>query len=97
MGKIRVHRTLTRPGLTDGIDMLVRAPVATVPLAQLARAATLLSVDLRVVVYDTLYVALAVERALPFVTADRRLFDKMCASPTLRDLARWIGSADLDE
>ena len=40
-------------------------------------------------VYDALYLALAVARDTPMVTADRRLFERISASP-LADRIRWV-------
>jgi len=72
---------------------LISAPVEPVPLAALFDQAFQLAVALRITVYDSLYVALAKVRAIPLVSADRRLLRRMMAEPTLVALARPL--ADL--
>ena len=76
------------------VELLLRAPVHTVPIAPLVTRAFAISVDNGVTVYDSLYAALALDRGIPFVTADMRLIRKI-TDTTLRPLLRWVGDLPL--
>jgi predicted nucleic acid-binding protein len=71
-----VRRELTKVEMLRRIADLAKAPVTTTPLPELVERAAEIAAALRVTIYDALYLALAAERALPFVTADRRLVAK---------------------
>ena len=63
------------------VGLLTQAPIVVTPLASLAEEAIRLSNALGLTVYDTLYLALALERVISLVTADRRLFERTRAQP----------------
>ncbi len=69
----------------------MRAPVESVALTGLMDQALKWSIDLRITICDSLYVALAATRRLPLVIDDRKLLRRIRRSPTLAALARWLG------
>ena len=85
-----IHGALAREDLDEAIDFLVSAPMEAIPLNGLVAAAVSISLALRVTVYDSLYVALAAERELPFVTADRRLLERMQKNERFRRTGVWV-------
>jgi len=42
-------------------------------------------------IYDSLYLALAIARDVPLVTADRKFFEKVVANKDLRSRIIWLG------
>lgn len=73
LGK-KVHLgELTESRALAALETLRRAPVIVSGCDELLEAALRLSFDLRHPVYDCLYLALALKRGLPLVTADERL------------------------
>jgi predicted nucleic acid-binding protein len=70
--KVRIHE-LTRRHALDCLDLLRRAPFAIVPARDLMVEALELAFELRHPVYDCVYLALALRRGVPLVTADKRL------------------------
>ena len=72
-------------------DALQRAPVQSAPIAPLIRSALTISVENDVTIYDSLYLALARQLGIPFVTADMRLLRKV-GDNGLRSLVQWIGT-----
>jgi predicted nucleic acid-binding protein len=66
---------------------MINAPVEPVPLAALLDRAFDLALTLRLPVYDTLYVALARTRAIPLVSDDQKLLQRMKGEPSLAALA----------
>lgn len=54
------------------LGALAHAPITLTPCSGLLEAALTLSTQLRHPVYDCLYLALALRRNLPVITADRR-------------------------
>ena len=88
----RVHRGEWDAAIAAGrTSALMRAPVESVALPGLMDRALERSIDLRITIYDSLYVALAEVRRIPLVTADRKLLAKMQRNPALAALARWLG------
>lgn len=85
-----VRREPSKAEMLLRVAELVYAPVATTPLADLLEAAAEISATLHVTVYDSLYLALAAARDLPFVTADRKLFARTRGTEHA-DRTRWIG------
>ena len=65
---------------TERLAVLLRAPVAGVPLAGLAEPAFAIAAAHRVTVYDALYLALAQRQQAPFVTADLKLVKRLARS-----------------
>jgi predicted nucleic acid-binding protein len=79
-------------GLDDAIDRLETLPfVVAPPATPLLRRAARLGRELGLTFYDASFVALAVELDCPYVTADRRLFDRARTLPRVRHLSR-VGS-----
>jgi predicted nucleic acid-binding protein len=70
--------------------VLVRSPVIGVPIAGLMPQAFLLAIEHAVTVYDSLYLALAVERGVPVVTADEKLVRRFSATPLAHRVV-WVG------
>ncbi len=72
--RVRVHRgVLSKAEAEACFAALSLAPVRWVPTGQVTAEAMALSLDLDHPVYDCVYLALAIARDLPLVTADRRL------------------------
>jgi predicted nucleic acid-binding protein len=70
--KVRL-RDLTREEASTRLELLLRAPVSLANSRDVLDAALVLSFDLRHPVHDCVYIALALRRDLPLVTADERL------------------------
>ena len=85
---------LTAQDAEPRVELLLRAPVHAAPIAPLMKRAFAISVENGVTVYDSLYVALARDHGIPFVTADTRLLRKI-TDTTLRPLLRWVGDLPL--
>jgi predicted nucleic acid-binding protein len=64
---------LGEDGAAVRLALLLRAPITLADSRNLLEAALQLSLDLKHPVYDCLYLALAAERDVPLVTADRKL------------------------
>lgn len=86
-----VRGELTADEAKERAGILLLAPVRVDPLAGLAQSALSISVAARLSGYDGLYVALAVFRSIPFVTADRRLINKLASSSLATGLVVWVG------
>ncbi len=72
--RVRVHRgVLSKAEAEICFAALSLAPVSWTPTGQLAAEAMALALDLDHPVYDCVYLALAIARDLPLVTADRHL------------------------
>jgi len=56
------------------LDLLLHSPLTLVPSHALLPPALRMALDLKHPVYDCVYLALALERKLPLITADRRLW-----------------------
>ncbi len=67
-----------------GARLMVRADLETFPSDSLMEAAVELAIDLDHPAYDCLYLALALERDCQFVTADKRLLNKLGQSKDKR-------------
>ena len=72
--KVRLGN-LTEEGAAARLEALSQGPVLLVSGRELIKPALRLAVDLSHPVYGCLYLALAVERGLPLVTADRRFVE----------------------
>jgi predicted nucleic acid-binding protein len=93
VGNIFLLKTrLGAPGLDDAMDKLETLPVVVAPPATpLLKRAARLGREFGLTFYDASFVALAVELDCPYVTADRRLFDRARGLPGVRHLSR-VGS-----
>lgn len=92
--KCTVRGELTKAEVTARIAWLATVPVAITPLSELICRAAEIALDLRATIYDSLYLALALERRAPLVTADRRLFERMLAHRSFRKVGIWIGDVE---
>ena len=81
-------------GAIDRARMLMQAPVELVPLSSLMDEALKQSLAHRITIYDSLYLALAVARDIAFVTADRKLLQKLSGDSNLMALVRWVGDLE---
>ena len=70
--KVRI-RDLTREQASARLELLLRAPVSLAESPRLLDSALVLALDLHHPVYDCVYLALALRRDIPLVTADDRL------------------------
>jgi len=91
----KAHRgEITTSKAESAAGLLLGAPVTSIPLAGLVKRALALSLATGVTgvtVYDTLYVALAFEREVEFITADRKLARKFAGDPIGQKLITWVG------
>ena len=91
----KVYRgDLLPAGAIDRARMLMQAPVELVPLSPLMDEALKQSLAHGITIYDSLYLALAVARDIAFVTADRKLLQKLSGDPNLMALVRWVGDLE---
>jgi predicted nucleic acid-binding protein len=74
--KVRLNELLAVEALLAA-RLLQAASVELVPTRSLLEAATRIAIALDHPAYDALYIALAIERDCPFVTADERLVRKL--------------------
>jgi predicted nucleic acid-binding protein len=93
VGHILLLKTrLGLAGLDDVIDHLETLPfIVAPPATPLLKRATRLGRELGLTFYDASFLALAVELDCPYVTADRRFFDRARTLPRVRHLSR-VGS-----
>ena len=77
---------LSRREASAAWDLFQTAPVRMIPGQDLASQALELAIDLGHPIYDCLYLALARNIRLPFVSADRRLRGVLGKHPPLRAL-----------
>lgn len=70
----------------------IRAPIELVPDSELASAAFALALRTDRTVYDCLYLALAAEREVPMITADRRLHNALREWADLENRLFLLGS-----
>jgi predicted nucleic acid-binding protein len=82
---------LTSSDAEERMMVLLRAPVAGTPVAGLMPRAFAISVANAVTIYDSLYLALAEKRNIPFVTADRRLIRRMASDAAFAQRLVWVG------
>jgi predicted nucleic acid-binding protein len=72
--------------------VLNRAPIVDTPIALLMPRAFAISVAHSVTIYDSLYVALAEQRDVKFVSADVRLIRRLSDDADLVKRMVWVGS-----
>ncbi len=82
-----VHGAWEAEDAIERAATLSDAPIEPVPLARLLDPALKLAIALRITVYDSLYVALAVARGIPLVSDDQKLLRRMRSDPALAPLA----------
>lgn len=85
---------LTAADAEERMMVLLRAPVVGASISDLMPRAFALSVANAVTVYDSLYIALAERRNIPFVTADERLVQRMSGDVALAKRVVWVGDMD---
>lgn len=83
---------LTASEADERMTVLLRAPVAATPIADLMPRAFAVSVARTVTIYHSLYIALAEKRDIPMVTADERLIRQVSADRALARRIMWIGN-----
>lgn len=90
VGNILLLKTrLGTTGLGGAIERLAALPFTVAPPAlPLLKRAARLGRDLALTFYDASFLALAVELDCPYITADRRLFERTRALPRVRHLSR---------
>lgn len=88
--KSAIEGVLTRRQVEDRVEWLSGLAVEETPVRGLLAAATAVSFDLHLTVYDALYLALAERIAAPLVTADRKLHDEAKASARWSDRVVWV-------
>jgi predicted nucleic acid-binding protein len=86
----KVMRAEIRPASAkEIIQNLVVSPVKLYPSGAMLEIALDISIEHRRSLYDSLYLALAVSRRCPMVTADRRFFNSLKRG-SLADHLMWI-------
>lgn len=83
---------LSAEQMRSQILLLASAPLQETAIADLIGPATEIGLECRVTIYDALYVALAVARRVPLVTADTRLCRALQSNAGYRNLAVPLGS-----
>jgi len=86
------HRrgNLSKADATDIADRVMRLPLRIHASVDLIQDALKLAIEFDRTVYDSLYVALAVETESTMVTADKRLVNALAGSP-LEKYVQWLG------
>ena len=92
--KVRT-RDLRREEASTRLELLLRAPVSLAESRRLLDSALGLSLDLHHPIYDCVYIALALRRDIPLVTADERLVAAVRKSPNVA--SRVMRLADLPD
>jgi predicted nucleic acid-binding protein len=93
VGNVLLLKTrLGTTGLDDALDHLEALPFTVAPPATpLLKRAVRLGRALSLTFYDASFIALAVELDCPFITADRRLYERARTLPKVRHLSH-VGS-----
>jgi len=74
----------------ERMTVLTRSPVIATPIAGLMASAFAIAVEHSVTIYDSLYIALAEERAFPLLTADEKFVRRFQDTP-LSKRVTWVG------
>lgn len=82
---------LTPVDAEERMTVLLQAPILDTPIATLMPRAFSIAVACMVTIYDALYLALAEERDVGFVTADERLIRRMAGDPAWARRMIWVG------
>lgn len=93
--KKSVRSEMSRHEALVAAKLLKSAEIELVPMRALLETATEIAIDLEHPAYDALYVALALERKCPFVTADQGLVNKLKASRIPRYQRCAVSLADV--
>jgi predicted nucleic acid-binding protein len=90
VGNVLLLKTrLGATGLDDALDHLETLPFVVAPPAiPLLKRAARLGRELGLTFYDASFIALAVELDCPYITSDRRLYDRARGLPRVRHLSR---------
>jgi len=88
-------RLLTAKDAREKAAFLMDIPFQEHKLPELGRSAAELGLELGATVYDTLYLALAIEMNIPFVTADRTFYNAVTAHGRWNSHMCWV--ADIPE
>ncbi|HSW44110.1 MAG TPA: type II toxin-antitoxin system VapC family toxin [Phycisphaerae bacterium] len=88
--KRRTRGQLSREQADFILTEAMHLPIEIAPIEELIHSALRLAVRTGRTVYDCLYLALALDRACPFITADRRLVNALAGGP-LKSHVAWIG------
>ncbi len=90
VGNILLVKTrLGSVGLDNAIERLETLPfIVAPPATPLLKRAARLGRELALTFYDASFLALAVELDCPYITADRRLFERARTLPRVRHLSR---------
>jgi predicted nucleic acid-binding protein len=88
---------LTEDEARERAATLAEAPIAAVPLGQLAPAAMTIALRLAITIYDSLYLALAERQDATLVTDDRRLLQAARRDNRLRNRVLWLGETPLSK
>jgi predicted nucleic acid-binding protein len=88
------RKELSRDEALFAARLLQSAEVELVPARALMESATRMAIELDHPAYDCLYLALAVENGCQFVTADKRLVDKIRRDKKSPFHDRIVGLAD---
>jgi predicted nucleic acid-binding protein len=93
VGNVLLLKTrLGSTGLDRSLEHLEALPFTVAPpAAPLLRRAARLGRELGLTFYDASFIALATELDCPYITADRRLYDRARTLPRVRHLSR-VGS-----
>jgi predicted nucleic acid-binding protein len=83
---------LTAVDAEERMLVLNRAPIVDAPIAPLMPRAFAIAVAHSVTIYDSLYVALAEQREVEFVSADMRLIRRLSGDSGLAKRMVWVRS-----
>jgi predicted nucleic acid-binding protein len=89
-GKRAIRRDIHAQKAESIVDELLSVPIHLEPAVELVPAALRIALQTQRTVYDSIYLALAVQSGHPLLTGDRKLFDAINAGP-LAPHIRWIG------
>ena len=95
--KVAVRKTLEPHLFAARLDFLSSMPVARAPLQGLLTQAGAIALELRVTIYDALYLALAERLRAPLVSDDRKLIKAASANARFADLVVWIADIPITQ
>jgi len=83
-------RRITADAAREKATFILDVPYQECRLPEVGRSATDLALELGGTVYDTLYLAAAIELRLPFVTADRKFYDRVVEHGRWKSHLCWV-------